>query len=118
MECLITAAAAIAAALYTTLRVEKTLRRATESVSENKREQRQRAEVQRAELSSTARLEEATKLPPIAYVRGGIEIGAKPGYKIRFVAGEIILSYYERGEPHAVRITFFRRGKGAYAVIQ
>ncbi|MEM4603789.1 MAG: hypothetical protein QXR68_00365 [Pyrobaculum sp.] len=117
MECLITAAAAIAAALYTTLRVEKTLRRATESVSE-KREQRQRAEVQRAELSSTAKLEEATKLPPIAYVRGGIEIGAKPGYKIRFVAGEIILSYYERGEPRAVRITFFRRGKGAYTVIQ
>ncbi|MEM4552559.1 MAG: hypothetical protein QXO52_06765, partial [Thermosphaera sp.] len=74
MECLITATATIAAALYTTLRVEKTLRRATESVSENKREQRQRAEVQRAELSSTAKLEEATKLPPIAYVRGGIEI--------------------------------------------
>ncbi len=116
MECLIATVAAVAAALYAAWRVEKALRQATESVSENKREQRQRAE---ALHITSAKLEEATRLPLIAYVRGGLEIGARPGYKIRFLVGEIILSYYDekRGEPRATKITFFRRGKGTHIVI-
>lgn len=129
MDCLVAATVVAIVALASTIYVTIRLRRLEAAL----RSTNSRLEETVARLTTTpARgyqprpatpsepLERAVRLQPVAYVRGGIEIGARPGYRIRFVAGELVLSYYDErtGEPKAARITLFRRGKGTYVVIQ
>lgn len=67
----------------------------------------------------SAQLWKATELPPIAYVKGSIEFGAKPGYKLTFIAGEAFIGYRDgNGEKKYVRVVFYNKGNGTYITIE